>query len=201
MPAETIRLHLSAREGDVPTGPVDCDALVMTSPAGETWIGRRGKRGPPRLAGRIFVLAIDLNGSLAGPDTSGILSCSVAPPTDRRVLLRVDRILLKAGSITPRHRHLGPGIRLLTAGALDAMVGCRRFPVRPGEAWLEAVDDDIIGRVVGEEPASFIRFVLLPPELDGGRSSFVAVAPRKGDPEDAPFEREQTILAEALLDL
>ena len=201
MPAKTIRLHLGAREGDVPTGPVDGDALVVTSAAGETWIGRRGERGPPARDGRFFVLAIDLNASLADPASCGILSCSVAPPTDGRVLLRVDRILLKAGSITPRHRHLGPGIRLLTAGALDAMVGARRFPARPGEAWLETVDDDIIGRVVGEGSASFIRFVLLPPGLEGGRSSFVAVPPREGDPEDAPFEREQAILAEALLDL
>lgn len=203
MPAETIQLHLSERRlapGDT-LGPVASAALVAASERDEAWIGRPGEGFRAARGGRYLVLAIDAGASLAGPATSGILSCVVPPPDGPQVLLRVDRIDLRAGSVTPRHRHVGPGIRLLTEGALDAMVGIRRFPVRPGQAWLETIEDDIIGRVVGDGPASFIRFVLLPPELEGGRSSFVAVPPQAEDPKDAPFERDQIILAEALLGL
>lgn len=184
---EKLGLHLS--RGDELKAPPIWAALMAD---GSALIGQDASL--PR--GARYVLVITRNVGLAALPAPGILACKVTLPWTGGFLLRVDRIALAAGSITPRHRHQGPGIRLLESGKVDAMVGEVRFWVRPGEAWLERPLDDIIGRADPIEGAVFHRFVILPPALAGGRTSFVACEPEPGDPTDAPFEREQVILVE-----
>ncbi len=79
------------------------------------------------------------------------------------------------------------------------MVGDQRFMVRAGEAWLERPTDDIIGRADPHLGAVFHRFVILPPALAGGHASFIPCRPEAGDPTDAPFKREQAILAQTVV--
>ena len=145
-----------------------------------------------------FVLAIARHASLVSLSRPGLLACTVELGWAGSWLLRVDRIALTAGSITPRHRHQGPGIRLLERGAVDAMIGDQRFMVHANQAWLERSKDDIIGRADPKLGAVFHRFVILPPALVGGHTSFIPCEPGLNDPNDAPFEREQVILAQAV---
>lgn len=192
--AERLRLELYRHAG--PADPLpEIWAVLMAD--GTAAIGRGDE--PLPATGVRFVLRIVPEAGLAALPHPGLLTCTVELGWTGRWLLRVDRIALAAGSITPRHRHQGPGIRLLEHGAVDAMVGNQRFMVRAGEAWLERPTDDIIGRADPELGAAFHRFVILPPALAGGHTSFIPCAPEPGDPTDAPFEREQVILAEAVV--
>lgn len=129
---------------------------------------------------------------------AGAQAAMVALPEKDGTLVRLDRIELPPGTVTPRHRHRGPGIRAVLSGSVDAMVGNRRFPVRAGEAWLETPEDDIIGRADARDGACFVRLMLLPAGLAGGITSFVAVPALPDDPPSPVFDRRQTILLERL---
>lgn len=196
---EQLRLHLERYPGP---GSIDWSSHAVWATLtddGQALIGTGGEP-PHAMPDRpLALLSITADAALAAPRASGILACTVDLPWPERWLLRVDRIALGAGSITPRHRHAGPGIRLLVAGRLDAMVGRQRFPVTPGQAWLETPTDDIIGRADPVLGAVFHRFVILPPDLIGGATSFIARSAAAGDPTAAPFAREQHILAERIL--
>jgi hypothetical protein len=96
-----------------------------------------------------------------------------APFDHGRCLLRFDRIDFPPGGETPRHTHAGPGLRRLLAGRLGAEIGDRRFVISPGEGWLERGPDPVIGRSLGDEPASFLRLLALPPDMRG-KSSYRA---------------------------
>ncbi|MDX6750177.1 cupin domain-containing protein (plasmid) [Geminicoccaceae bacterium 1502E] len=137
-------------------------------------------------------------GRLAARADTGALAAMVELPEGAETLVRLDRIELPPGTVTPRHRHRGPGIRAVLSGSVDAMVGPRRFPVSAGAAWLETPGDDIIGRADATLGTGFVRLMLLPADLAGGATSFVAVPPRPDDPPSPVFERRQTILLERL---
>ncbi|MDF1584797.1 cupin domain-containing protein [Marinimicrococcus flavescens] len=145
----------------------------------------------------LWLFSVSRGRLTAGADT-GVFSAMVKLPEGAETLVRLDRIELPPGTVTPRHRHRGPGIRAVLSGSVDAMVGPRRFPVATGEAWLETPGDDIIGRADATLGTGFVRLMLLPADLVGGATSFVAVPPRPDDPPSPVFERRQTILLERL---
>lgn len=189
--AEHLLLQLDRYKRPIDPAPEIWAALMAD---GTALIGKGDEPLPKRDVR--FVLAIAPHASLATMPRPGLLACTVELTWTGCWLLRVDRIALTAGSITPRHRHQGPGIRLLYRGAVDAMVGDQRFMVHAGQAWLERPEDDIVGRADPKLGAAFHRFVILPPALAGGHTSYIPCEPEPGDPTDAPFEREQVILAE-----
>jgi hypothetical protein len=168
---------------------------VSVSEALEVEAGRGGDPVPGEAGGEAALFRVRRGAELAASGEVPLFASRLDLDLEVHSVLRVDHIRLGAGMVTPRHRHAGPGIRFLVAGGLDAMVGARRYPVRAGEAWLETVEDDVIGRA-GPAGAAFLRFVLLPAALAGGQSSFIGVPSLPGDPDPSGFAREQTILAE-----
>lgn len=88
-------------------------------------------------------------------------------------IVRVDRIESRHGATTPRHRHRGPGLRRLVFGTLRAIVGDTINRIQEGDAWFETGHEPVVGINYGGTNAAFVRMLVLPAELSGGKSSFV----------------------------
>jgi hypothetical protein len=108
--------------------------------------------------------AVDLPGS------SERLSVRIELDAAAAHLFRCDRVDLPAGSVTPRHMHLGPGLRCVLHGDVRAEVAGRKSFHRAGEAWFEAAAASIVGRMSPHEPTAFVRGMILPVELRGKSS-------------------------------
>jgi hypothetical protein len=99
------------------------------------------------------------------------------PPMADPVIVRVDRIDQPAGMTTPSHHHRGPGIRRLLTGKLLAEVGDHTDLIIPGQAWFESGQEPVVGTNLSGGTNTFIRMMILPAELEGGKSSFVPTSP------------------------
>jgi hypothetical protein len=105
-----------------------------------------------------------------------VLSRRIRPIADP-VIVRADRIDQPAGMTTPSHHHRGPGIRRLLTGKLLAEVGDHVDLITPGQAWFESGREPVVGTNLNEGTNTFIRMMILPAELEGGKSSFVPTTP------------------------
>lgn len=92
-------------------------------------------------------------------------------------IVRADRIDQPAGLQTPSHHHRGPGIRRLLTGKLLAEVGDHVDLITAGRAWFESGQEPVIGTNLHSGTNTFIRVMILPAALQGGKSSFVPTAP------------------------
>lgn len=126
-----------------------------------------------------------------------VMSRHAQPPTDPPRLMRADRIESPSGTATPRHNHRGPGLRRLVHGRLMAEIGEDLERIDPGHAWFESGHDPVVGTNISDGPSAFVRVMVLPPELAGGRSSFVPASP-----EDANKTRSvaNRLFGEVMLD-
>jgi hypothetical protein len=111
---------------------------------------------------------------LIGDAASVVLSRRFDRAFGPPVLLRADRIESPSGAVTPRHTHRGPGIRRLLYGRLLAAMGDDLERIEPGQPWFETGKDPIVGTNISDGNSAFVRVMVLPIELQGGRSSFVA---------------------------
>ena len=111
---------------------------------------------------------------LPSPDALVVLSRRFERESGPPLLLRADRIESPPGAATPRHTHRGPGVRRLLYGRLLAEMGDDLQLIEPGQAWFETGKDPIVGTNISPGDSSFVRMMVLPIELEGGKSSFVA---------------------------
>lgn len=110
-----------------------------------------------------------------GRHTTLKLSEPVALPGDG-VLFRGDRVDFPPGGVAYTHTHQGPGIRILLRGRFRVSTGGHEITLAPGDPWFERGPDPVYADVVGDEPASFVRAMVLPVALLG-RSSIRYVKP------------------------
>jgi hypothetical protein len=146
------KIDLPADEGMFSQG-----VAQITGP-GTIWVYEVGPDEPP---------------SRADPSRSIVLSRQFKPDFSPPWLLRADRIESTPGSATPRHGHRGPGMRRLIKGRLLAQIGDDFERIDRGNAWFETGKDPVIGTNVHTSNSAFVRVLLLPIELQGGKSSFV----------------------------
>jgi hypothetical protein len=132
------------------------EGAARLSGEGHAWVYEVARRDIPFLEGGRLVL-------------SHALHPAFGPP----FLVRADRIESTPGAATPRHGHRGPGLRRLVFGTLMAEVGEAVERIEAGNAWFETGNDPVVGTNIGETNAAFVRVMVLPPELEGGKSSFV----------------------------
>lgn len=114
---------------------------------------------------------------LCAPEISVILSRRFALPDAPQRLLRADRIESQSGAATPRHGHRGPGLRRLIKGRLLAEIGDNYERIDAGHPWFETGTDPVIGTNIHSGNSAFVRVMVLPAELEGGKSSFVPTTP------------------------
>lgn len=126
-------------------------------------------------SGTIWVYEVgpDETPPLNDPSRSIVLSRRVTLDFPPPWLLRADRIESNPGSATPRHGHRGPGMRRLIKGRLLAQISDDFERIDQGHAWFETGKDPVIGTNVHTGNSAFVRVMLLPIELQGGKSSFV----------------------------
>lgn len=104
-------------------------------------------------------------------------------------ILRADRVESPRGGQTPRHGHRGPGIRRLLSGRIHAFVGGSADRVETGHAWYENGKDWVVGRNAHDGISAFVRVMILPSELAGGVSSFIAAsAEEAAKPRSATYQ-------------
>ncbi|MGU3400761.1 hypothetical protein ACLBWS_13615 [Brucellaceae bacterium D45D] len=160
----------------------NCEAMSIADGSMTTPIEPdQGRFLPPgaMLQGRGWLFALTRHDSATPPDTVAQIELAAGITLDENGshLLRVDAVSSPSGAITPRHGHRGPGIRRLEKGLLMAEVGECMKRIRPGEAWFESGPEWVVGSNISEGENTFIRIMVLPAELDGGKSSFVPASP------------------------
>lgn len=143
--------------------------------------------------------ALPAEGALLGSaDAFAVLSKTLVLPEAGPRLFRVDRMDLPPGALTPRHFHRGPGIRRLLSGRVRVEIGADIVGIDPRGAWYEPGDEPVIGANAAPGPSAFLRVLLLPVELSGGKGSFV---PASDADAAKPRAVDQRILHEATIDL
>lgn len=157
---------------------IDTDGTKVEVQSGEgAFISQRS-----RIAGEgnvwIYEVGPDGRQLLAAPDLSIVLSRRFPLDLAPAWLLRADRIESTPGSATPRHGHRGPGMRRLIKGRLQAEIGDSIERIDAGHAWFESGLEPVIGTNTHSENSAFVRVMVLPMELEGGKSSFVPTTPQ-----------------------
>lgn len=142
--------ELAVGEGAFVTGH------VVVAPGSEVWLFEKAEPETPFAAAEIVA---------AHPATL---------PFDGPLIVRADRIESRSGAQTPRHFHQGPGLRRLIFGTLRAELGDAVRRIAAGEAWFETGAEPVVGTNYGADNAAFVRLLVLPAALSGGKSSFVA---------------------------
>jgi len=135
----------------------------------------------------VYEVGPDRRDFLADPGVSIVLSRRFGLDFGPPWLLRADRIESPSGSATPRHGHRGPGMRRLVSGRLLAEIGDTFERIDAGDAWFETGLDPVIGTNIHTGNSAFVRVMVLPIELEGGKSSFLPTTP-----EDAAKPRAVT---------
>lgn len=108
-------------------------------------------------------------------------------------LLRADRVDFPPRGIAYTHTHQGPGIRVLLHGRFRVETGGHTIDLEAGDPWFERGPDPVYAEVVGDQPASFVRVMVLPAVLLG-QSSIRYVKP---EDLERPKSQRYTILVDA----
>ena len=157
---------------------------------GKVSIGRNGSEqeigtgdglfaGPgTRIAGTantwLFEVARSGTDIFAGNGVSPVIS-RIATIGTGPYMVRADRVESAAGAQTPAHRHRGPGVRRLERGLLRAELGDNLDRIAAGGAWFETGQERVVGTNISGGVNVFIRVMLLPADLLGGKSSFIPI--------------------------
>lgn len=156
-------------------------------------------QGDVELGGAAAAWLYEVDGTAASPcvgeGLSVTLSVAFELPDGPR-LIRADRVETPPGIISPRHGHRGPGIRRLLHGRIQAEIGEEHRRIEAGQAWFEGGHDPVVGTNISQGHNSFVRVMLLPPELAGGVSSFVPMSQERAG---RPSAVKSTVLAEAII--
>lgn len=80
----------------------------------------------------------------------------------KECLMRCDRVDFPPGGIAYTHTHQGPGIRVLLRGRFRVQTGGHTLEMAPGEAWFESGPEPVYAEAGADEPASFVRVMILP---------------------------------------
>ena len=84
--------------------------------------------------------------------------------------MRCDRVDFPADGVAFLHTHQGPGIRCLVDGLFAVETQGTRHEIDRLGAWFEAGPDPVYAEVRGDQPAAFVRVMILPQRLLGSPS-------------------------------
>lgn len=87
--------------------------------------------------------------------------------SDDQMIFRLDQVSFPIGSCAYRHVHHGAGIRYLKKGELEITSDHATDLIKTGMAWFEPSHSPVRATPQNEEPASFIRAMLIPKNFEG----------------------------------
>ncbi len=90
-------------------------------------------------------------------------------------LLRCDRVDFPAGGEALTHTHQGGGVRCLLFGSIRIDTQGTRHGYGPMGAWFEAGPEPVYAAADAVAPSAFVRVMVLPRALLGGKSSIAYV--------------------------
>ena len=111
-------------------------------------------------------LKVDTNGLVAKIKFESVLAGFLTELNDR-YKLRVTELTLAPGGHVGEHNHVGPGIRLVTAGSMTYVLPDKTVVYGPGEFFFEsgAVNHTVYNKT--EAPMVHLLFEILPEDLKG----------------------------------
>lgn len=86
---------------------------------------------------------------------------------DDQMIFRLDQVSFPIGSCAYRHVHHGAGIRYLKEGELEITSDHSTDLIKTGMAWFEPSHSPVRATPQNEEPACFIRAMLIPKSFEG----------------------------------
>jgi quercetin dioxygenase-like cupin family protein len=85
-------------------------------------------------------------------------------------LVRCDRVDFPPGGVAYRHKHPGPGIRVLLKGRIRIDAAGQSHEYGPHEWWYESGPEPVFAAASPDEETAFVRVMLVPRELEGKRT-------------------------------
>ncbi len=105
------------------------------------------------------------------------------------LLLRGDSVAFPPGGCAFLHRHQGPGIRCLIEGGIRIDTHGVSTSYGPGCAWYESGPEPVFAQAAADRPSRFIRVMILPRALLGGKTSISLVNEEdKGRPRSQQYK-------------
>ena len=110
---------------------------------------------------------VETEGSSAEILYEAVIDGGHIPELTGKYKLRVTEIVIGAGGFVGDHNHLGPGIRLMTAGEMDYELPDETVVYREGDFFFEAGDVSHTAVTRGPAASKHWLFEILPADLDG----------------------------------
>ena len=175
---------------------VEAGSTVVPLAVDQAWSGAGACVLRAGAATRLWRWEVRADGRALAP--GGATTLKLRRPIDMPAggaLLRADRVDFPPRGIAYTHTHQGPGIRILLCGRFRVETDGHTLDLQPGDAWFERGPDPVYAEVVGDEPASFVRVMLLPVALLG-KSSIRYVKP---EDQARPKSQRYTMLVDTPL--
>lgn len=115
----------------------------------------------------VEVLHVCVSHSSTLDDLGPVLSEAVLDLDEGAKVFRLDQVSFPIGSCAYRHVHHGAGFRYLKEGALEITSDHGSEIIQTGEAWFEPAHSPVRATPQNDEPASFVRAMIIPQSFKG----------------------------------
>lgn len=115
----------------------------------------------------VEVLHVCISNSSKQHEFGPVLSEAVLDLDEGAKIFRLDQVSFPIGSCAYRHVHHGAGFRYLKEGALEITSDHGSEIIQTGEAWFEPAHSPVRATPQNDEPASFVRAMIIPQSFKG----------------------------------
>ena len=143
--------------------------MVLAAVAGCVvfWLGVVYGRSAIEPAAPAQVLRVDTRGVTASIQYEAPLGAGLLQELNGKYKLRVTEITIAPGGYVGDHNHLGPGIRKMTAGAMDYVMPDKTVVYREGDFFFEAGNVSHRAENRTGVPNTHLLFEILPVDVAG----------------------------------
>lgn len=115
----------------------------------------------------VEVLHVCVSNSSKQHELGPVLSEAVLDLDEGAKIFRLDQVSFPIGSCAYRHVHHGAGFRYLKEGTLEITSDHGSEIIQTGEAWFEPAHSPVRATPQNDEPASFVRAMIIPQSFKG----------------------------------
>ena len=133
-----------------------------------------------------------------GVSSTLLLAAPASLRSDTEYLLRCDRVDFPPGGEALLHTHQGCGTRCLVSGSIRIDTQGASHAYGPLQAWFENGADPVFAAADSQQPSAFVRVMILPRALLGGKSS---IKYARAEDLDRPKSQRYQIFVDAPIEL